>query len=92
VKSIVKEIISITVRPESTELAFCCNDRKLYTWDYADKNPIMEYFHFFSKEECDGLSCIKYSPNGKFLMVGTTDAVIYICCYVFDEIEKKEVR
>lgn len=52
----------------------------------------MEYFHFFSKEEADGLSCIKYSPNGKFLMVGTTDAVIYICCYVFDEVEKKEVR
>ena len=59
-KSIVKEIISITVRPESTELAFCCNDRKLYTWDYADKNPIMEYFHLFNKEEADGLSCIKY--------------------------------
>jgi len=93
-KSIVNDITFIAVRPQSTELAFCCNDRvnrKLFRWDYREKNPIIEPFYSFTKEESEhGLSCIRYSPDGKFLNVGTKGSNIYICKYVYDEVNKCE--
>lgn len=49
----------IAVRPESTELAFCCAPRTIYRWDYHEKNEIIEPFYTFKKESCEsGLSCI----------------------------------
>ncbi len=60
-KSIVNDIMCIAVRPESTELAFCCYPRTIYKWDYHEKNEIIEPFKSFKKEECEqGLSCIKF--------------------------------
>lgn len=75
ISSIVSSIVSISARPQSSIVSIACTDGRIFEWLYMLKDSILnEVKTTFSGEP----TCLKYSPDGKYMVVTTKGKNVYI--------------
>lgn len=96
-QSIVKPIVSISVRPNSQEVAIFCNNGYLYQWNFQEKNKqltLLKEIENDDKEKDNTISaCIDYSPDGQYLSVADSRGKIHICdIKLKEELDKRKQK
>ena len=75
VESIVKPIVSISARPNSSILGIACANGHVYQWNFLTKDAVLTTLKTFGT---DTPNCLQYSPDGKYLVVATTQGNIFV--------------
>lgn len=75
VESIIKPIVSISARPNSSILGIACTNGHVYQWNFLTKDAILQSLKNFGQ---DVPNCIQYSPDGKYLVVAGVQGNIYV--------------
>lgn len=77
-ESIQKKILWMSVNHDSTKVALTCYNGVIYEWDFWSHQitPLKNFKEANNQEEIG--NCIEYSPDGKYLIVGTNQGNIFI--------------
>ena len=95
IQSIVSSVVGISAHPNSQMLAIACSDGNIIEWNYMLKDKEMKIIHNLKEPE-KGVSsneeptCLKYSPNGHFLVV--TSNAKYVHFYNVKVPESKKTK
>lgn len=78
IQSIVSPIVALSARPKSSVVAIACQDGNIYEWNYMLKDPRLKSIRNMKTFNGEEPTCLKYSPNGKYLVVSSNVRNVYV--------------
>jgi WD40 repeat protein len=84
-ESIPSRVTSLSSKPNSSKIAFACDNGIIYEWDFAKKESALTKLKEFDRKSSEKPTCLQYSPDGRYLIVASSQRNVY--CTVADKTE-----